>query len=106
MARHRRKAVKAWKQATKALLKGAVLVVAGPGSGKTTLIKAVVKRLARRASVPLQAIVVLTFTRRAAWELASDTRLEGITATTFHGYAFRELRRKKRDFTLSGHCRR
>ncbi len=81
-------------------LGGPLLVLAGPGTGKTTtLVEAVVDRIARRGLDPEQ-VLVLTFSRKAAAELRDriTARLGGTTrepvARTFHSYAFALLRRE------------
>jgi DNA helicase-2/ATP-dependent DNA helicase PcrA len=88
------------------------LVLAGPGSGKTTTLTGRFYHLVRRGSDPAR-ILALTFTKKAADEmkarivatldLPSD---RGLTVATFHGFAFRHLRRNpeiaglERDFQL------
>ena len=78
---------------------GPLLVLAGPGTGKTTtLVEAVVDRVSRRGVDPEQ-VLVLTFSRQAAAELRERVaaRLGRTTrepvARTFHSYAFGVLRR-------------
>ena len=78
---------------------GPLLVLAGPGTGKTTtLVEAVVDRVTRRGVDPEQ-VLVLTFSRQAAAELRERVaaRLGRTTreplARTFHSYAFGVLRR-------------
>ena len=78
---------------------GPLLVLAGPGTGKTTtLVEAVVARIA--AGADPEQVLVLTFGRRAAAELRSriTARLGRATkeplARTFHSYAFGVLRRE------------
>ncbi|MEP6980336.1 MAG: ATP-dependent DNA helicase [Nakamurella sp.] len=73
-------------------------ILAGPGTGKTTtLVEAVAERITARRVRPEQ-ILVLTFSRRAAAELASRivTRLALTTQVplvrTLHSYAFSLLR--------------
>jgi superfamily I DNA/RNA helicase/RecB family exonuclease len=79
---------------------GPLLVLAGPGTGKTTtLVEAVAHRVEQRGLAPEQALV-LTFSRKAAAEvreritarLGRTTR--GALAMTFHSYAFALLRRE------------
>ena len=76
---------------------GPLLVLAGPGSGKTTtLVEAAVDRVARGADP--ESLLLLTFSRRAATELREriTARLARTTreplARTFHSYAFGLLR--------------
>ena len=76
---------------------GPLLVLAGPGTGKTTtLVEAVVARAA--AGVPVDDMLMLTFSRRAAGELRDrvTARLPGTVreplARTLHSYAFGILR--------------
>jgi superfamily I DNA/RNA helicase/RecB family exonuclease len=73
---------------------GPLLVLAGPGTGKTTtLVEAVVDRIDRRGLRPDQ-VLVLTFSRKAAEELRTriTARLgrTGVlpTAATFHSFCY------------------
>lgn len=83
---------------------GPLLVLAGPGTGKTTtLVEAVADRVAR--GTPPEEILVLTFSRKAAGELRDRiaTRLRSgagashggalPTATTFHSFCYALVRR-------------
>ncbi|HEU4543959.1 MAG TPA: ATP-dependent DNA helicase [Jiangellaceae bacterium] len=79
---------------------GPLLVLAGPGAGKTTtLVESVVDRVERDKLDPEQ-VLVLTFSRRAAAELRERiaARLHRTVreplARTFHSYAFGLLRRE------------
>lgn len=78
---------------------GHLLVLAGPGTGKTaTLAELVVARVRDAADpVPPESVLALTFGRRAAQELADriGQRLGGgplPVVSTFHGYAYGLLR--------------
>lgn len=78
---------------------GPLLVLAGPGTGKTTtLVEAVVDRVQRRGAEP-DDVLVLTFSRKAAADLREriSARLGRITrgpaAWTFHSYCFALVRR-------------
>jgi len=78
---------------------GPLLVLAGPGTGKTTtLVESVVERIERRGIAP-DRILVLTFSRRAAADLRARiaTRLGRTTVTplamTFHAFGYALLRR-------------
>ncbi|MFG2005930.1 ATP-dependent helicase [Spirillospora sp. NPDC048911] len=78
---------------------GPMLVLAGPGTGKTTtIVEAVVDRIENRGVDP-ERVLVLTFSRKAAGELRERItgRLQRTTRTplalTFHSYAYALLRR-------------
>jgi superfamily I DNA/RNA helicase/RecB family exonuclease len=83
---------------------GPLLVLAGPGTGKTTaIVEAVVDRITRRGLDPTR-VLVLTFSRKAAAELREriTLRLNRTTteplALTFHSYAYALVRR---EYTLT-----
>ncbi len=75
---------------------GPLLVLAGPGTGKTTtLVEAVAARVAKGASP--ERILVLTFSRKAAVELRDRMALRlggayGPQATTFHSFCYALVR--------------
>jgi superfamily I DNA/RNA helicase len=78
---------------------GPLLVLAGPGTGKTTtIVEAVADRIDNRGTDP-ERVLVLTFSRKAALELRQRItgRLRRTTRTplalTFHSYAYALLRR-------------
>jgi superfamily I DNA/RNA helicase/RecB family exonuclease len=77
---------------------GPLLVLAGPGTGKTTtLVEAIVERIERRGVAP-EAVLALTFSRKAAEQLRDrvTARLGRTMATTlsstFHSFAYGLLR--------------
>src|SRR3984885_9519717 len=79
---------------------GPLLVLAGPGTGKTaTIVAAVADRIERRGVDP-ERFLVLTFSRKAAAELREriTARLRRTTreplALTFHSYAYALTRRE------------
>ena len=79
---------------------GPLLVLAGPGTGKTTtIVEAVVDRVDHRGVDPSR-VLVLTFSRKAAQELREriTARLRRTTreplALTFHSYAYGLIRRE------------
>ncbi|WP_460859224.1 ATP-dependent helicase [Nocardiopsis coralliicola] len=79
---------------------GPLLVLAGPGTGKTTtIVEAVVDRIENRGADP-SSVLVLTFSRKAAEELRHriTARLRRTTreplALTFHSYAYALIRRE------------
>ncbi len=78
---------------------GPLLVLAGPGTGKTTtLVECVVDRIERRGATP-DSILVLTFSRKAAADLRARIagRLGRTTVTpmamTFHAFCYALVRR-------------
>ncbi|WP_393916217.1 ATP-dependent helicase [Halostreptopolyspora alba] len=81
---------------------GPLLVLAGPGTGKTTtIVEAVVDRIENRGIDPSR-VLVLTFSRKAAQELREriTARLRRTTreplALTFHSYAYALIHREFR----------
>lgn len=79
---------------------GPLLVLAGPGTGKTaTIVAAVVDRIENRGVDPSR-LLVLTFSRKAAQELREriTAQLRRTTreplALTFHSYAYALIRRE------------
>src|SRR5277367_1875616 len=84
---------------------GPLLVLAGPGTGKTTtIVEAVVDRVMRRGIDPGR-VLVLTFSRKAAAELREritlrlDRTVRQPLALTFHSYAYALVRR---EYALAG----
>ncbi|MEU4722764.1 ATP-dependent DNA helicase [Nonomuraea dietziae] len=79
---------------------GPLLVLAGPGTGKTTtIVEAVVDHIERRGVDP-ERVLILTFSRKAAEDLRQrvTARMRRTTRTplalTFHSYAYALLRRE------------
>lgn len=79
--------------------KGPMMVLAGPGSGKTTVIVGRVRNLVKNLGVPPSSILVITFTRAAAKEmeeryLALTKEQSGgrVSFGTFHSVFFRILK--------------
>lgn len=79
---------------------GPVLVLAGPGSGKTRVLTYRVAFLIQEMRVPAPAIMAVTFTNKAAEEMRGrveqllGTRLGGLQIGTFHSICARMLRRE------------
>jgi superfamily I DNA/RNA helicase len=78
-----------------------VLVVAGPGSGKTRTIVHRAAWMVDRFGVPPQDVVLITFTTKAAQEMRErleallGERAQDILVATFHAYGLRLLRQAK-----------
>lgn len=77
-----------------------VLILAGPGSGKTRVLTYRIAHLIRERGVQPYGILAVTFTNKAAREMESrvqkllDSQLEGIWLGTFHAICARILRRE------------
>jgi superfamily I DNA/RNA helicase len=75
-----------------------LLIVAGPGTGKTATIVERIRRLAERLN-PAEKILAITFTNKAAREMTARLRGVGVDLTTqveagtFHAFSLQLLRR-------------
>ncbi len=98
---------KAQRQAV-SVTRGPLLVIAGAGSGKTLTLTHRAAYLIEQG-VPPEAILLLTFTRKAAQEMLRratgllDGRCERIAGGTFHAFAHQVLRRHGRHVGLAPH---
>jgi len=99
-------------------LPGPVLVLAGPGSGKTRVLTHRIGYLINHFGIQPDAIMAVTFTNKAAREMrsrvegllstdpAKPSRLRGISLGTFHAFGARMIRREadrtlvNRDFVI------
>jgi DNA helicase-2/ATP-dependent DNA helicase PcrA len=79
---------------------GQVLILAGPGSGKTRVLTYRIAYLVRKLGVPPPSILAVTFTNKAAREMQArverllDKDIKGIWLGTFHAICARILRRE------------
>ncbi len=74
---------------------GPVVIHAGAGTGKTRVISRRAAYAIASGVVPADQVLVVTFTDKAAGEMADRLRqlgLPGVTARTFHAHALRQLR--------------
>ena len=81
---------------------GPMLVVAGAGTGKTSVLTHRIERLVREGHAYPHEILALTYTRNAANEMRDRLRklLGGkeVNAATFHDYCLDMLKRGRKDF--------
>jgi superfamily I DNA/RNA helicase/RecB family exonuclease len=84
---------------------GPMLVVAGAGTGKTSVLTQRIARLIREGHARPDEILAVTYTKNSAEEMRqrvaselSGTDLTGLQATTFHDYCFGLLNRNDRGF--------
>ena len=82
---------------------GPAMVLAGPGSGKTTVITHRIKNLIEKAEVRPENILVVTFTKAAAISMQKrfSTLMNGgkgqlVTCGTFHSVCYKILRKSRR----------
>jgi DNA helicase II / ATP-dependent DNA helicase PcrA len=77
---------------------GPLLIVAGPGSGKTRVLTHRIAHQIAEGGLPAGQFLAITFTRRAAGEMRARLaalcpgREDQVTVTTFHGLGLRILR--------------
>jgi DNA helicase-2/ATP-dependent DNA helicase PcrA len=88
------------------LIEGPVLVLAGPGSGKTRVLTQRVAYLVKECGCEPYRIMAVTFTNKAAREMKErlhhllGERLKQLTIGTFHAICVRVLRREARHLDI------
>ena len=88
-------------------VRGPMLVVAGAGTGKTSVLVERIARLLREGHARPDEILALTFTDNAAGEMSARVRkavaggnCDGLRALTFHAYCYGLLERTGKGFRL------
>ncbi|MEU4740963.1 UvrD-helicase domain-containing protein [Actinosynnema sp. NPDC023658] len=87
---------------------GPLLIIAGPGTGKTRTLTHRIADLVTSRGVPASECLAITFTRRAAEEMAerlaalAPAAVDELTIATFHSLGVRILREHGAVFGLSG----
>ena len=83
-----------------------LLITAGPGSGKTTVLTQRIAYLIKEKNIPAESCLAITFTRKAAQELKDrlsillkNKQTEAISINTFHSLCFSIL---KENYSLAG----
>ena len=74
---------------------GPVAILAGAGTGKTRVVTRRAAYAIATGTIPADEVLVVTFTDKAAGEMADRLRslgLRGVTARTFHAHALSQLR--------------
>jgi len=85
-------------QRAAATAEGPLLIIAGPGTGKTRTLTHRIAYQVTECGVPARQVLAITFTRRAAQEMRDRLAVLGpgrddeLTVTTFHGLGLRILR--------------
>jgi DNA helicase-2/ATP-dependent DNA helicase PcrA len=88
-------------------VRGPMLVIAGAGTGKTTVLTKRIARLVREGDARPEEILAVTYTKNAAQEMRQrveeelrETNLSGLRIATFHEYCNDLLRENGRQFEV------
>ena len=90
---------------------GPLLIVAGPGTGKTRTLTHLIAHRVRELGVPAERCLAVTFTRRAAAELRERLRALApdqagrVVVSTFHGLGLRIVREQHASLGLAADVR-
>ncbi|MCG8494682.1 MAG: DNA helicase Rep [Enterobacterales bacterium] len=86
---------------------GPLLVLAGAGSGKTSVITRKIAYMIQKVEIPASKIVAVTFTNKASREmkervtqLVSGKEAKGLTVSTFHNLGLNMIRREHKNLGL------
>ncbi len=85
-----------------------IIVIAGPGTGKTFTLVSRIKRLLTEEKAPSEKLVAITFTNRAAEEMQKRLQKEiggqadQVFIGTFHAFCLHWLRQKQSGLTVVG----
>jgi superfamily I DNA/RNA helicase len=85
-------------RAAAAVRSGPLLIIAGPGTGKTRTLTHRIAHMIEDHKVPPEQCLAITFTRKAAAEMAGrlqrliGERADAVTVTTFHAFGLNILR--------------
>src|SRR5882762_4945793 len=80
---------------------GPMLVVAGAGTGKTSVLTHRIETLVHEGHAKPEEILALTYTKNSAAEMVERVRAligTGVNTATFHDYCLDELKRAGKDF--------
>ncbi len=88
-------------------ISGALLVLAGAGSGKTSVITQKIAHLIENCHIPAERITAMTFTNKAAREMKArvqkllpSEKTRGLTVSTFHHFGLQFLRYEQKNTPL------
>lgn len=80
------------------IVDGSLMIIAGPGTGKTRTLTCRIAHLITNRRIPAEQILAITFTNRAANEMKErlhsllPVQAHAVLVTTFHGLGYRLLR--------------